>query len=234
MATLQVDCPRCGAKLMTADVPISQEIESIGGRRAWEMLCVCRKCRKAAVLRARSTESTSGVLAALATFVPHMANGSLDDFVESLGPIGPADFVTAELPEHLSPAVHRAYAEAVTSKVAGCPNAAAAMFRLTMDLATKERLSAVPSTEAQPSSEVRGNLSKRLTWLFDNGHLPQQIKELAKVVRENANDGAHDGDLSMEDANDLHDFSEALLYEIYTVPGRISAINKRRASRRTS
>ncbi|CAB3847695.1 hypothetical protein LMG26842_02672 [Achromobacter dolens] len=234
MATLQVDCPRCGAKLMTADVPISQEIGSIRGRRAWELLSVCRKCRRGAILRARAIQSTGVIAALTATFVPHTANGSIDAFVEVLGPIGTADFVVGEVPEHLPPTVHRAYVEAVTCKVAGCPNAAGAMFRLTMELATKERLAAVPSTEAQPNSDVKGNLLKRLAWLFDNGYLPKQMRDLAKVVRENANDAAHDGNLAMEDADDLHDFSEALLYEIYTVPGRIGAINKRRASRRAS
>lgn len=219
---------------MTADVPISVGLGDSGGVQLWEIFAVCRKCGKGSVLKVRPSPSFAGTLATMGSFAPHTLNGNLDPYVSIIGGLDSSDFAPLGVPEHMPPIVHNAYLEAVTNIRIGCPNAAAAMFRLAMDLATKEKVEAIPAEDPQPNSEEKRVLAKRVEWLFEQKLLPSVLKPLAKALRENANDGAHDGTLTMHDANDLYDFSEALMYEIYTVPGQIVAINQRRAARRGS
>lgn len=236
MSYLVTDCPRCGIKNSMVDIRYSILKPKDKGLNIWELFAECRECTSGFLLKARARKSagisTVDVIRMYGGFVPHADSGSLDDLIEILGPVSLEDFVGGDVPEHLPDPVRRAFAEGTMCIAGGCPNAAAAMFRLAMDLATKEQLDLVPPTESQPPAEAKNNLSKRLQWLFDNNLLPGFLKELAKTIRENGNDGAHDGSLSMDDAYNLYDFSEALLAEIYTNPGRLKSMAARRAARR--
>ena len=115
-------------------------------------------------------------------------------------------------PEHLPPALKNSFNEGAACLVIGCANAAAAMFRLCLDLTTRPLLPAPEdTTKPQPNSKTRRDLGLRLPWLFDNGMLPPDFRELAKCVREDGNDGAHVGNLTKQDAEDLLDFTATLL-----------------------
>ncbi len=84
------------------------------------------------------------------------------------------------------------------------------------------------------NSKVRRDLGLRLPWLFDNGILPEALRELSSCVKDDGNDGAHEGTLKKEDAEDLLDFTYALLERIYTEPKRLQLAKERRLSRRES
>jgi len=118
----------------------------------------------------------------------------------------------------------------------GCNNAAATMFRLCVDLATRPLLpDPADATKAQPpNNRTRRDLGLRLTWMFDNNILPSALRELAKCIREDANDGAHVGNLTKEDTEDLLDFAAALLERLITEPKKLELAEARRAARRKS
>ncbi|WP_409699938.1 DUF4145 domain-containing protein [Yoonia sp.] len=111
-----------------------------------------------------------------------------------------------------------------------CWNAAGAMFRLALDLATKDLL----PEQGEPAQKVRRSLGLRLDWMFDTGMLPPDLRSLAECLQQDGNDGAHDGSLSAEDAEDLYDFSFELLKRLYTEPERIRLATERRNIRRTA
>jgi hypothetical protein len=105
------------------------------------------------------------------------------------------------------------------------------MFRLSLDLATRSLL---PADGAEGlNAKTRRDLGLRLPWLFDNGRLPESLRELSTCVKEDGNDGAHAGNLSKEDAEDLLDFSYVLLERLFTEPTRIRDAAERRRTRRT-
>jgi hypothetical protein len=105
------------------------------------------------------------------------------------------------------------------------------MFRLCVDIATK---SLFPATDEKGlNSKIRRNLGLRLPLLFDNGLLPESLKELSTCIKEDGNDGAHVGNLTKSDAEDLLDFTTALLERMYTEPARLRLAKERRDSRRT-
>jgi hypothetical protein len=128
------------------------------------------------------------------------------------------------------PTIANAFREGAVSLVVGCWNAAGAMFRLAIDLATKPLL---PAKEVEGlNRKGRRDLGLRLQWLFDNKLLPSDLRELSSCVREDGNDAAHAGTLTKEDAEDLLDFTTALLEPIFTEPERLRLARERRDKRR--
>ena len=120
--------------------------------------------------------------------------------------------------------------EGATCLAVGCYNAAGTMFRLTIDLVTRDML---PDEDVEGlNRRVRRNLGLRLPWLFDNGRLPEALREISSCVREDGNDGAHAGTLTRQDAEDLLDFSRILLERIFTEPERLRLAQERRRQRR--
>ena len=83
------------------------------------------------------------------------------------------------------------------------------------------------------NNKTRRDLGLRLPWLFDNGKLPTEVRELSTAIREDGNDGAHQGTLTKNEAEDLLDFTTALLERIFTVPMRLQIAKERREKRRT-
>jgi hypothetical protein len=79
---------------------------------------------------------------------------------------------------------------------------------------------------------MRRDLGLRLQWLFETGVLPSDLQDLAACVREDGNDGAHQGNLSRQDVEDIMDFSVALLERLFTEPRRIELAKTRREERR--
>ena len=115
----------------------------------------------------------------------------------------------------------------------GCFNAAATMFRLCLDVATLPLLP-VPDDAAkpQPNPKQRRDLGLRLPWLLDNGLLPESLRDLSSCIKDDGNDAAHRGGLSREDAEDLLDFTIALLDRLISEPARLKDAEVRRANRR--
>jgi hypothetical protein len=82
------------------------------------------------------------------------------------------------------------------------------------------------------TTKVRRDLGLRLPWLFNNGTLPADLRDLSSAIREDGNDGAHQGTLKQEEAEDLLDFTTALLERIFTEPKRLQIAKERREKRR--
>ena len=89
-------------------------------------------------------------------------------------------------------------------------------------------------TKLQPNAKQRRDLGLRLPWLFDNKILASELRELAACIKEDGNDGAHAGTLTKTDADDLLDFTIALLERLVTEPKRLELAKERRDARRTA
>jgi Domain of unknown function (DUF4145) len=158
-------------------------------------------------------------------------HGDLEPEFKSLGFLDFTEVKSKPAPDHLPPAIQSAFQEGTKCLATNCANAACAMFRLCLDLATKDMLPA-EGAEQGPTNHQRRNLSARLEWLFEQGRLLPDLKELSQAVRDNGNDGAHDGNLTMHDAEDMYDFAFALFNRLYAEPQRLALANERRAARR--
>lgn len=145
--------------------------------------------------------------------------------------ISKADFAAKDTPEYLPEDIDRAFKEGTRCLAIDCHNAAAAMFRLCLDLATKARLPD-EGTQGGPNNYQRKNLAPRLEWLFEQKRLPEDLQELSTAVKDYGNDGAHDGTLDDNEADDLYDFAYAVLDRLYTQPERVAQMRARRDERK--
>jgi len=144
------------------------------------------------------------------------------------------DNVSVKAPEHVDGGLKNAFDEGSACLSIECYNAAATMFRLCVDLATRPLLpDSADTTKSQPNSKQRRDLGLRLPWLFENGFLPSDLRELAHCIKEEGNDGAHGGNLAKEDVEDLLDFTVQLLERLITVPENLKLAEKRRQTRRS-
>jgi hypothetical protein len=230
MSELVYDCPRCNAKNVTFDVLAGRTIAKYGGwQHRLETYCICRHCHKATIVVVR--EKTQESLPAL------LKLGGIDGFKGNLngdfmidGYVSLKDNVATEPPQHLPPEIEAVFSEGATCMAVGCFNAGGTMFRLCLDMATKSFMP--EANDNGLNNKVRRSLGLRLDWLFDTHVLPSGLKELAACVKEDGNDGAHEGTLTKADAEDLLDFTVALLKRLYTEPEMLRLAQERRAARR--
>jgi len=230
MSELVYKCPRCKANNVTFDIkagtPVRQEY---GWRITLETFGVCRHCKKSAVIVVH--EGTPGCLdrlKKLGGFGEYKGNLNNDFGIE--GHISLKDNSSIEPPEHLPDSIEEVFREGATCMTVGCFNAAGTMFRLCLDMATKSFLP--EENDNGLNHKIRRNLGFRMKWLFDNNKLPKALEELASCVKEDGNDGAHEGTLTKADAEDLLDFTVALLERLYTEPAMLRLAQERRAARR--
>lgn len=230
MATFVDDCPRCGSQKITFDVNglnCCKVYSKLGGEKVYEyeVYCVCRECRKTTMFLCRPRQ----VNKTLDGYNWANLNLNLRDVAEIGRTISPADLAVEEPPEFLPEHINNAYEEGAKCLAIGCYNAAATMFRLCLDYATKDL---VPDGEQGPAQKIKRSLGLRMEWLFDNHLLPESLRELAECVKDDGNDGAHEGILDKAAAEDLEDFAYLFLERLYTEPQRLVEARARREQRR--
>lgn len=239
MSLLVADCPRCAAKAITFDVKAQVYCFTQHGWQHWyEIFCLCRGCRRPTIFVVHL--SVDGHQRGMEEEICRPANGlvlhrgGLNQHFDIDHYISQRDEAPQKSPEHLPEEIKKAFDEGAACLSIGCNNACATMFRLCVDLATRPLLpDPGDATKPQPNSKTRRDLGLRLAWLFDNAILPSTLRELAKCIREDANDGAHVGNLSKADAEDLLDFTMVILDRLITEPKRLELAEARRTARRT-
>jgi hypothetical protein len=240
------DCPRCGVKAINRVVYSNRFffVEEFRGTAQFsEAFSECQSCKRCSI----SVFSKS---------VPNRTGHTLEDaytqrtfeevwdkpgvfaskevnilaYAKFQGDISLKDTPILPVPESTPADIAKVMAEGNACLTVSCWNAAGAMYRTALDLATKSLL---PDQESpQPSQKTRRSLGLRIEWLLSSGLLPIELGVLAEAVREDGNDGAHDATLSQTDALDLYDFSFALMNRLFTEPARISDAAARRKARR--
>lgn len=240
MPILVADCPRCGASEMTFDVTAHVFLQQFHG---WvnhhEVFSICRSCKLPTIFRislnVRGREHERQMSEAITRTPDTLMNvtGALNRLFTVDRHVALQDNVKITPPEHLPKEIEDAFREGAACFSIECFNAAATMFRLCLDHASRPLLPDPNDTSiAQPNARQRHQLGARLGWLFDNGRIPQELRELAECLREDGNDGAHVGSLSKEDAADLLDFAVAFLERLITEPKKIELARNRRVERR--
>ena len=219
MSLLVENCPRCGAERMTFDVwSALPTLIEFRWKRWFELFCVCRNCLRSTtfvVYPARvEDEEIFAKTGALLQEGLSLNNCATVDHYLALG-----NMVGHTPPEHIPPEIESAFKEGARCFAVQCWNAAATMFRMCVDLATRPMLPQEPVEGL--NARTRRDLGLRLQWLFDNGRLPADLRSLSTCIREDGNDGAHAGTLTKEDAEDLLDFTYELLERLYTEPERL-------------
>ncbi|MGD0597307.1 MAG: DUF4145 domain-containing protein [Sedimentisphaerales bacterium] len=228
MAELVANCPRCGSQKITFDVT---QAHIIGVEYQWqrwyEAFCICRHCLRSTIFVL--SDSVHGDYQLVHTKGLLNLEGAINQYVDITDFVNLKDIAAAQPPEHLPQNVEKIFREGAKCLAIGCNNAAGTMFRLCIDIVTRGML---PTEEVEGlNARVRRDLGLRLPWMFDHGILPESIRDLSSCIKDDGNDGAHEGTLSEEDAGDMLDFTYAMLERLYTEPKRIELAKERRAVR---
>lgn len=233
MPTIVANCVRCGAKKMTFDVKadVWTGVDYTWSHK-FEICVVCRRCERPSLMRInlRAIDEKQNFRA---SGTVTLTGGDLEPRFSNNGFLNVADLEARPAPESLPENIQAAFHEGAKCLAVNCPNAASAMFRLCLDLATKELLPAEGSVNS-PNPHERRNLAPRLRWLFANNLLPSDLKDLSNAVKENGDEGAHDGHLTEDEALDIFDFAFELLDRLFSQPARLSKAQVRREQRRAS
>lgn len=231
MSQLVASCPRCGAKKITFDlIQVHLLWVEYNWKHTFEAFCICRNCQKSTtfVISQEDIDGTDFVRDSRLLNLSVSVNYYMA--VESF--ISIKDIAARKPPEYLPKNIDAAFREGAACMSIGCYNAAATMFRLCIDLATRGML---PDGEVDGlHKRTRRNLGLRLPWLFDNGKLPETLRGLSECIKDDGNDGAHEGSLTKEDALDLLDFTFEMLERIYTDAEKLRLAEERRRARRES
>lgn len=229
MPELVANCPRCGANRITFDlVAAIKTVQHYGWQFWYEAFCICRQCRRSTTFVL--SESVDGNYEYVHKKGLINLEEAINRYVSIEGTITLKDSASVEPPAHVPELIEAVFREGATCLAVGCYNAAGTMFRLCIDLVTRALL---PETDTDGLNRAtRRNLGLRLPWLFDSKRLPEGLRELSACVKEDGNDGAHEGTLSKGDAEDLLDFTSVLLERIYTEPERLRLAEERRRNRR--
>ncbi len=240
MSSFVFDCPCCSAKNSTFDVNGAQPKPSMPSFVIWSILATCRACKNSCCITAKINHQTFIYLQS--TFPDDKSridrtraflnrdsdlNAYFENFLYS--PVLP----NAEMPpEHLPKEIESIFKEAAKCYSIGCFNAAGAMFRLCLDITTKQIVNL--NLHLNPSANDNKTIHNRLVWIFSNKIIANDLEELSRCIKDDGNDAAHDGNIGMDEANDLLDFTYELLERVYTQPERIKLAKIRRTERRTS
>lgn len=227
MTELVANCPRCDAKKITFDLYNQVLVaKKYGWQHLLEVFCECRACNKPTIFLVAQKEINDEeyIRKGLANL-----DFSANQVVSIERYISVQDNSAEKPPEHLPANIEDIFQEGAACMAIGCNNAAATMFRLCLDLATQSLL---PEEAEGLTNRIKRNLGFRLPWLFDNHILPESLRELSTCIKDDGNDGAHEGTLSTEDAADILDFTYILLERLYTEPRRIELASQRRIVRR--
>jgi hypothetical protein len=147
---LVADCPRCASKKITFEATNAVQTDTeYSWKRWWEVFAICRHCVRPTifVVSQRAIETDKVIEHKGILNLPGVLNHYVD--VESYVSI--KDIASTPPPDHLPPEVEAAFREGSACLAIGCYNAAAAMFRLSLDLATGPLL---------PKDDVSGLSSK--------------------------------------------------------------------------
>jgi hypothetical protein len=215
MSELVANCPRCGAREITFDLIAQLPLYIQYDWQYWyEVFCICRRCKKSTifVLSQHNYKERDKVSKGLLDL-----KVAVNNYFQVEGIISVKDYVSTKPPEFIPSNIEAVFKEGIACMSINCFNAAGTMFRLCIDLSTKGML---PKEEVEGlNQKIRRNLGLRLPWLFDNSILPESLRELSSCIKDDGNDGAHEGTLKKEDAEDM-DFERNIDKNKYSIEAR--------------
>ncbi|HAV5431180.1 TPA: DUF4145 domain-containing protein [Acinetobacter baumannii] len=246
MNSFVFDCPVCNVKHTTFDVKgWGNPVKGSNGELLFQLFSVCRACKMATCITgtvnegyvksfslslSRPSNQEDPVITTMQRILTEQERDLRMFFSEfRFIPVIPNK---ALAPEHLPSDLEKIFNEASKCLGIGCFNASAAMFRLCLDIVTKELVEL--NDHFGPSREDKKTIHNRLNWIFKNRILNTGLEELSRCIKDDGNDGAHDGNIGKDEADDLFDFTYELLEQVYTQPERIRLAQVRRQERRKS
>ena len=193
----KADCPYCRTKDVAFTIRCYCESQDLGHRltlaqHLTDTFAVCGRCSRAVVM----------------TFIGDR-HGTNDIRIAPSPP---------EPPEHLPDNVMSDFRQGINN-VSEHFDAAAAMFRATLETALKEKLCKDDNDRTTLSRLIEEGKEKQI--------LTADLAEWAKHIKLGGNYAMHRAPLSKEEAQEFHDFTDLVLRYLYTLPGMLKEAQNR-------
>lgn len=174
------------------------------GSQTWLLLYSCRHCQKGVVatLRDRGSQKTPGSVDT--NLLRHFIVVSVHPQPQSV-----------DAPEHTPSNIRKTYLEAVTALANGLCDPAGMTFRKVLERTT---LALGPG-----SKSFKGKfLKQRIDSLAEQHIITEAMRDWAHHIRLVGIDASHDdGEITLEEANELREFTELFLIYTFTLPKRV-------------
>ncbi|MCT7628183.1 DUF4145 domain-containing protein [Aliarcobacter butzleri] len=222
MAEIITDCPRCGAKKTSFDIKGSSIININGWKHTLELYCICRHCENGTIFIVSQKNFRE-----ITSIVSKKEN--VNYLIDILKYINIKENSTEKPPLYLPEDINEVFQEGITCKSVECYNASSTMFRLCLDKATKILL---PKEDKNGlNNKIRRSLGLRLEWLIKNDYISKSLEDLMSCIKDDGNDGAHEGIVTKEVLEDIYEFTYILLERLYTEPKKVQLAKERREER---
>jgi hypothetical protein len=125
-----------------------------------------------------------------------------------------------DAPENIPAGVNRAFIQAAESRQSGHFDAAAAMYRKSMELGLKDKSPGIDAWK----------IEKRIDKMAAEGLITAELQDWAHELRLDGNDAVHEDEMEKEAVDQMHDFCTFLLTYLYTLPEQVKVARARRAA----
>lgn len=198
----QQDCPHCTSK--NAGFKVAYQWSERGTDAISSVLGICGVCNSGLVLTIRNLRGIS---------VKKYSQGDFDFLDRDERIIRTYPDSTLNIPEDCPEGVQKFYAQGLINLAGGNWDAAGAMFRKSLDVATK-----IIAPDLKDKS-----LFHRINSLVDTGHFTPALGEWSHELRIDGNEAVHDEDPeTADDANSMQKFAEAFLRYSFTLPNLVA------------
>jgi Domain of unknown function (DUF4145) len=227
LGTLKLTCPRCGvATQATVSVSFTWPELKSPKKPSESYMVVCSGCEEPFFVE--YYEDREKLFSNLS--VEGVVRGKISE-LSSWQKLYPMEFIS-NVPEHIPDDVAPFYIEACGCLANGHANAAGAMFRKTLEAATRtnEVVAKLP-TEALDRFQSSW-LAARLKILKENGVIPEPLFDLADTLKAEGDEAVHGMvTYTIEEATELKAFAEAFLTYIFTMPFKMRAVRTAKEQR---
>lgn len=202
MAVIRRNCPHCPAEHVAFVLTWADRVP--GQSYKYNCIAVCGACGGPICFQAEKIGHGSP---------PTQANGEIVPSWDVDGGTWPTR-TASTAPPHTPESVRRRFLEGEDAYQRHSWNAAVAMYRSALDVATK-------GMDGVPPGKT---FYKRLEWLHENHRITPDIRSWADHVRIEGNEALHDpDDFTEEDAKPLRLFTEMFLRYVFELPGEVRA-----------
>lgn len=207
MSIIRRNCPHCPTQQVAFVLTWAAQVPN-QSEHMWNCAATCSACNGPICFVAVATNTGNRT--------PPSNYGGAIEPTWSVDRIWPTR-TDSSAPAHTPDAVKRRFIEGEDAYARASWNAAVAMYRSALDIATKA-LDGVPA---------KVTFFKRLEWLHENHRITPDMRSWADHVRVEGNDALHDPDeFSADDARPLRLFTEMFLRYVFELPGEVLAFRK--------
>lgn len=234
MSFLVANCDYCQTKKMTFQVKGFNKATSL----EWHVFSICSECGYPTVFKLVRVGAPLGISEMLqkAQDVSGLKSLNLSLYFNVINKIIPPNNEVVPCPQHVPENIKTVFDEAAICLSIDCYTSSGAMFRLCLDITTKELLKTWlednTDPNIQPNAAQKDKLYNRIEFLIQKNVIPPDLKEYAHHIRLDGNEAAHEGSTEKQDAEDLLDFTELFLERIYTMKKQLELAQERRLARR--